>query len=49
MNKIEIFDKYCKKYDKWFNENKHIYQSELEAIKHFCPKCGEQVDSDSLQ
>lgn len=38
MNKIKIFDKYSAQYDNWFNENKHIYQSELKAIKHFIPK-----------
>jgi ubiquinone/menaquinone biosynthesis C-methylase UbiE len=27
------FDKYAKEYDKWFDENKIIYESEIEAIK----------------
>lgn len=33
MNKKSVFDKYALEYDRWFDENKEIYQSELLALK----------------
>jgi ubiquinone/menaquinone biosynthesis C-methylase UbiE len=33
MPKIEPFEKHAIKYDNWFIENKHTYQSEINAIK----------------
>jgi ubiquinone/menaquinone biosynthesis C-methylase UbiE len=38
MPKIEPFEKYYEEYDKWFDENKYIYLSELKAIKILLPK-----------
>ena len=38
MPKIEPFEKYYIEYDKWFDENKYIYKSELKAIKKILPK-----------
>jgi ubiquinone/menaquinone biosynthesis C-methylase UbiE len=37
MNKIEIFEKNYKKYDKWFDDHKKIYDAEIEAIKSILP------------
>ena len=38
MPKIEPFEKHTIKYDKWFEENKYAYQSEVNAIKAILPK-----------
>lgn len=32
---IEPFEEYCVEYDRWFDENRFIYLSELEALRHF--------------
>ncbi len=34
----EPFDKYYKKYEKWFDRNENVYKSELKAVKNFIPK-----------
>ena len=39
-----IFDKYYKKYDKWYDKNKFAYLSELEAIKKVLPKRGKGLE-----
>jgi ubiquinone/menaquinone biosynthesis C-methylase UbiE len=36
-NKKSVFDKFALEYDKWFDENKEIYQSELLALKETIP------------
>ena len=41
---MDIFDKYCKKYDDWYDRNKFAYMSELEAIKKVLPKKGECLE-----
>ncbi len=35
---IKIFDKFYKEYDNWFDENKNIFLSELEALKKVVPE-----------
>ena len=37
------FDKYAKEYDKWFDENKIIYESEIEAIKKHILNAGDEL------
>ena len=37
MSKTKVFEKYYKEYDEWFDKNRHIYQSELNAIKRLIP------------
>jgi len=37
MPRTEPFDKHLKDYEKWFEEHKYIYESELEAVRHFIP------------
>ncbi|MFW6268947.1 MAG: class I SAM-dependent methyltransferase [Bacillota bacterium] len=32
------FDKFYKKYEKWFSENEAVYKSELKAVKYFIPE-----------
>ena len=32
------FDEYAEEYDKWYDENKKMYELELDAIKKFIPK-----------
>jgi len=35
MARTEPFDKYLGEYEKWFQENHHVYESEVEAVRHF--------------
>jgi len=37
MARTEPFDKYLNEYEKWFKENYWVYQSEVEAVRHFIP------------
>ncbi|HOJ50772.1 MAG TPA: class I SAM-dependent methyltransferase [Spirochaetota bacterium] len=37
MGSIEVFDKYYIEYEKWFEENKNIYLSELNLLKSLIP------------
>ena len=34
----EPFDKYLGEYEEWFKEYKYVYESELEAVRHFIPE-----------
>jgi len=38
MARTEPFDKYLNNYEDWFEEHKYVYESELEAVRHFIPK-----------
>jgi ubiquinone/menaquinone biosynthesis C-methylase UbiE len=38
MAKFEPFEKYAEKYDEWFDKNKFLYESELQAIRELLPK-----------
>ena len=37
MVKFEPFENYSKKYDEWFDKNRFIYESELQAVKELLP------------
>ena len=39
-----IFDKHYKRYDAWYDKNKFVYLSELEAIKKVLPKEGKGLE-----
>jgi ubiquinone/menaquinone biosynthesis C-methylase UbiE len=39
-----IFDKYYKKYDEWYDKNKFVYLSELEALRKVMPKSGKGLE-----
>ncbi len=38
MARTEPFDKYLNEYEEWFKEHKYVYESELEAVRHFIPQ-----------
>lgn len=38
MVKFEPFENYSQKYDEWFDRNRFIYESELQAVKELLPK-----------
>jgi len=40
----DIFDKYYKKYDTWYERNKFAYLSEIEAFKKALPKNGKGLE-----
>jgi len=44
MAKIEPFQKHTIKYDRWFEENKFTYQSEINAIKELIPQFKNAVE-----
>jgi SAM-dependent methyltransferase len=37
MARTEPFDKYLKDYEDWFKEYKYVYETEVEAVRHFIP------------
>ena len=39
-----IFDRYCKRYDAWYDRNKFAYLSELEAIRKVLSKRGKGLE-----
>lgn len=41
---MNIFDKYYKEYDAWYDRNKFAYLSELEAIKKALPRKGKGLE-----
>lgn len=44
MARTEPFDKYINEYEEWFEENKYVYLSEVNAIKHFIPKDAKGIE-----
>ena len=44
MSKINIFDRYAKEYDTWFDTNLWVYQSEVQAVKRFVPQNGKGIE-----
>ena len=38
MARTEPFDLHLNEYEEWFNEYRCVYESELEAVRHFIPK-----------
>ncbi len=41
---MNIFDRYYKKYDAWYEKNKFVYLSELEALQKVIPKEGKGLE-----
>ncbi|MCW8812012.1 MAG: methyltransferase domain-containing protein [Ignavibacteriaceae bacterium] len=37
MPRTEPFDQHPVEYEKWFNKHKYVYESEVEAVRHFIP------------
>jgi len=37
---IQVFDKFCCRYDAWFRKNKWAYASEIEALRRLIPRDG---------
>jgi ubiquinone/menaquinone biosynthesis C-methylase UbiE len=40
MARTEPFEKYCGKYQEWFEKNKYVYRSELNCLKKLLPSRG---------
>ncbi len=38
MAKIEPFELFSDRYEAWFEKNRYVYLSELEAVRHFIPQ-----------
>lgn len=43
-NKIDVFNTNTKEYEEWFENNKYVYLSEIEALKKAIPKEGKGVE-----
>jgi len=41
---MNIFERYCKKYDAWYDKHKFAYLSELEALRKVLPKKGKGLE-----
>jgi len=44
MNSIEIFEKHAQEYDKWFDKNRFVYESEILALRNLVPKEGKGLE-----
>jgi ubiquinone/menaquinone biosynthesis C-methylase UbiE len=44
MENIQVFEKYVKEYDEWYEENRFAYESEIQAIKKLIPKDGNGLE-----
>jgi ubiquinone/menaquinone biosynthesis C-methylase UbiE len=44
MSKFKAFDRNSQKYDEWFDKNKFIYESELQAVKELLPRSKNGVE-----
>jgi len=44
MPRIEPFEKYSEKYEDWFERNKFVYESEIQAIKELFPKVKKSME-----
>ena len=41
---MNIFDKFYKEYDRWYDDNKFIFLSELEAVRKVIPEEGRGLE-----
>ncbi len=44
MAKTSVFDHHLKEYEEWFDSNRFVYLSELEAIRRVIPSSGQGVE-----
>lgn len=44
MDRVTAFDMHADKYDRWFDENKQIYQAEVSALQRLIPQMGLGVE-----
>ena len=44
MPKTEPFDNHLKEYEEWFDSNRYVYLSELEAVKQLLPSEGRGIE-----
>lgn len=44
MPNIDPFEKHWERYEKWFDDNQYVYQSELKAIKKLLPTSGVGIE-----
>ncbi len=44
LKKVEVFEKYSSEYESWFEENKFVYLSEIEALKMAAPSEGKGLE-----
>lgn len=44
MPRVRLYNLYAKEYDSWYDNNSHIYETEINAVKKFIPKKGTGID-----
>jgi len=42
--RVSVFDKNVEEYDRWYDENKRAYQTELEVLRRFIPREGRGLE-----
>ncbi len=44
MARTGPFDEHYEEYEQWFSDNRYVYRSELSAVGHLVPSCGEGIE-----
>lgn len=44
MDEVTAFDKHAVEYDRWFDENRQIYQAEVNTLQRLIPQTGLGVE-----
>jgi ubiquinone/menaquinone biosynthesis C-methylase UbiE len=44
MENIRLFEEAAERYDRWFDKNRHAYESELLALRRFIPSSGKGLE-----
>ncbi len=44
MERIQVFEKWAREYDEWFEAHPFVFESELKALKKFVPKRGKGLE-----
>lgn len=44
MDGVSVFDEHAQEYDRWFDENERVYQSEVVALRKFIPSRGMGIE-----
>ncbi len=43
-NPVNVFDLHAQEYDRWFDENKRLYQAEVKALRQVVPQSGTGIE-----
>ena len=43
MARIELYERFLKEYEEWFNKNHFVFYSEIQIVNEQSPECGEEL------